>query len=157
MTIQMFIALTWKRRKKLMKVWVRNGLILMATLALLITGQDKLFTPPVGRIPDGVIESRKATQDEKNYNRKIAKDYAQAGFGWSGREWECLLALWTSESRFDNYAKNQRGSNAYGIAQLLGEKDSRTEYQILRGLKYISKRYQTPCKAHKFFLKHRYY
>jgi len=141
-----------------MKRWVRNGLILMATLALLIQGQDKLFPPTtVGRIPDGVIENRKATQDEKNHNRKIAKAYASAGFGWSGREWECLKSLWTSESRFDNFAKNQRGSSAYGIAQLLREKDSRPEYQILRGLKYISKRYQTPCKAHKFFLTHRYY
>jgi hypothetical protein len=140
-----------------MKIWVRNGLILTATLALLIQGHSKLFTPPVGRIPDGVISHRKATQDEKNYNKKLAKDYASAGFGWSGRESECLIALWTSESRFDNYAKNQRGSSAYGIAQLLRETDSRPEYQILRGLKYISKRYQTPCKAHRFFLKHRYY
>jgi hypothetical protein len=153
----MFIAPILKRRWKLMKIWVRNGLILLATLGLLTQGHHKLFTPPVGRIPDGVIENRKATQDEKNYNRKIAKDYAQAGFGWSGREWECLLALWTRESRFDNYAKNQRGSSAYGIAQLLGERDSRAEYQILRGLKYISKRYQTPCKSYKFFLKHNYY
>jgi hypothetical protein len=153
----MCIALILKRRLKLMRKWVKNGLILLATLSLLVVGQDKLFPPPVGKIPDGVISHRKATQDEKNYNRKIAKDYASAGFGWSGRESECLLALWTSESRFDNYAKNQRGSSAYGIAQLLGEKDSRAEYQILRGLKYISKRYQTPCKAHKFFLKNRYY
>ena len=129
----------------------------MATLALLIQGHSKLFTPPVGRIPDGVIESRKATQDEKKHNKKLAKDYAQAGFGWSGREWECLLSLWTGESRFDNYAKNQRGSSAYGIAQLLGEKDNRPEYQILRGLKYIDKRYNTPCRAYKFFLTHRYY
>jgi hypothetical protein len=129
----------------------------MATLALLIVGQNKLFTPPLGRIPDGVIENRKATQDEKNRNKKLAKEYAQAGWDWRGREWECLLALWTSESRFDNYAKNQRGSSAYGIAQLLGEKDSRPEYQILRGLKYIDKRYQTPCRAYKFFLKHNYY
>jgi len=154
----MYIAPILKRRWKLMKVWVRNGLILLATLGLLTQGHHKLFPPTtVGRISDGVIENRKATQDEKNHNRKIAKAYAQAGFGWSGRESECLLALWTSESRFDNYAKNQRGSSAYGIAQLLGEKDSRAEYQILRGLKYISKRYGTPCKAHRFFLKHRYY
>jgi hypothetical protein len=140
-----------------MKIWVRSGLILLATLGLLLVGQDKLFPPPVGRIPDGVIEHRKATQDEKNYNRKIAKDYASAGFGWKGREWECLKSLWTRESRFDNYAKNQRGSSAYGIAQLLRERDSRPEYQILRGLKYIDKRYQTPCKAYNFFLKHNYY
>jgi hypothetical protein len=154
----MYIAPILKRRWKLMKLWVRNGLILLVALSLLVIGQDKLFPPTtVGRIPDGVIENRKATQDEKNHNRKIAKAYAQAGWGWSGRESECLLALWTSESRFDNYAKNQRGSSAYGLAQLLGEKDSRAEYQILRGLKYISKRYGTPCKAHRFFLTHRYY
>jgi hypothetical protein len=137
--------------------WVRSGLILVVALGLLVVGQDKLFPPPIGRIPDGVISHRKATQDEKNHNRKLAKDYAQAGFGWQGREWECLLTLWTGESRFDNYAKNQQGSSAYGIAQLLGEKDSRSEYQILRGLKYISKRYGTPCKANSFFSKHRYY
>jgi hypothetical protein len=153
----MYIAPILKRRWKLMKIWVRNGLILLATLGLLTQGHHKLFTPPVGRIPDGVISNRKATQDEKNHNKKLAKDYAQAGFGWQGREWECLLSLWTAESRFDNYAKNQRGSSAYGIAQLLGERDSRAEYQVLRGLKYISKRYGTPCKAKSFFLKHRYY
>ena len=135
-----------------MKKWVRNGLILMATLSLLIVGQDKLFPPPIGKIPDGVIQSRKATKDEKDRNRKLAQDYAQVGFGWQGREWQCLLTLWTRESRFDNYATNQRGSSAYGIAQLLGEKDSRSEYQILRGLKYISHRYDTPCRAYKFWL-----
>jgi hypothetical protein len=140
-----------------MKKWVRNGLILMATLSLLLVGQDKLFPPPVGQIPNGVIENRKATQDEKKYNKKLAKDYAAAGWGWRGREWECLKSLWTSESRFDNFAKNQQGSSAYGIAQLLRETDSRAEYQILRGAKYISARYGTPCRAKSFFLKHRYY
>ena len=139
-----------------MNVWVRNGLILTATLSLLAVGHNSLFTPPVGRIPDGVIENRKATQDEKIYNKRIAKEYASAGFGWQGREWECLLSLWTSESRFDHYAKNPR-SSAFGIAQLLREKDPRPEYQILRGLKYISKRHTTPCKAHKFHLRNNYY
>ena len=120
-------------------------------------GQDKLFPPPVGQIPNGVIENRKATQNEKNRNKKLAKDYASAGFDWRGREWECLKSLWTAESRFDNYAKNQRGSSAYGIAQLLREKDHRSEYQILRGLKYIDTRYGSPCKAYKFFLRNNYY
>ena len=148
----MCIAPTLRKRLKPMSKWVRSGLILLVALGLLVVGQDKLFPPPVGRIPDGVISNRKATQDEKDSNRKLAQDYAQAGFGWKGREWECLLTLWTRESRFDNYATNQRGSSAYGIAQLLGEKDHRSEYQILRGLKYISKRYGTPCKAYKFWL-----
>jgi hypothetical protein len=140
-----------------MKIWVRNGLISLATLSLIVFAEGKLSTPTVKQIPNGVIENRKATKDEKDRNRKLAKDYAQAGFGWQGKEWECLLALWTRESRFDNYAKNQRGSSAYGIAQLLREKDSRAEFQILRGLKYIDKRYSSPCKAWNFFLKHKYY
>jgi hypothetical protein len=153
----MYIVLTLRKRSKLMRKWVRNGLILLGALSLLMVGQDKLFPPPLGKIPNGVIENRKATKDEKDRNRKLAKDYAQAGFGWQGREWVCLESLWTRESRFDNYAKNQRGSSAYGIAQLLGEKDSRSEYQILRGLKYIAKRYDSPCRAWKFFLRFNYY
>ena len=140
-----------------MKVWIRNGLILVVALGLLLVGQDKLFPPPVGQIPNGVIENRKATQDEKNYNKKLAKNYASAGWDWRGREWACLESLWTRESRFDHYAKNQRGSSAYGIAQLLGEQDVRSEYQILRGLKYIDRRYGSPCKSWNFFLKNHYY
>jgi hypothetical protein len=153
----MFIAPILKRRWQLMNKWVRTGLILLVALGLLSTGHNKLFPPPAGQIPNGVIENRKATQDEKNYNKKLAKDYAAAGWDWRGREWACLESLWTRESRFDNYAKNQRGSSAYGIAQLLRERDSRAEYQILRGLKYISARYETPCRAYKFFLKRNYY
>jgi DNA-cytosine methyltransferase len=130
-----------------MKKWVRGGLILMVTLGLLSTGHDKLFPQPIGRIPDGVIENRKATADEKSRNRKLAKEYAAAGWDWRGKEWVCLKSLWTRESRFDNYAKNQQGSSAYGIAQLLRETDHRSEYQILRGLKYIKVRHQSPCRA----------
>ena len=132
-------------------------MILVVALGLLVVGESKLFPPPVGQIPHGVIENRKATQDEKKHNRKIAKDYAAAGWGWRGREWECLESLWTRESRFDHHAKNQRGSSAYGIAQLLGEQDVRSEYQILRGLRYVNTRYSSPCKAWNFFLKNNYY
>ena len=127
----------------------------MATLALLMVGQDKLLQPQ--KKPISVIENRKATKDEKDRNRKLAQEYASAGWDWRGREWQCLKSLWTRESRFDNYAINQRGSSAYGIAQLLGEKDHRSEYQILRGLKYIKARHKTPCRAYKFFLRHNYY
>jgi hypothetical protein len=140
-----------------MKIWVRNGLISLATLSLIVFAEGKLSTPTVKQIPNGVIENRKATKDEKDRNRKLAQEYASAGWDWRGREWTCLKSLWTRESRFDNYAKNQRGSSAYGIAQLLREKDHRSEYQILRGLKYIDTRYGSPCKAYKFFLRNNYY
>jgi hypothetical protein len=140
-----------------MKIWVRNGLISLATLSLIVFAEGKLSTPTVKQIPNGVIENRKATKDEKDRNRKLAQEYASAGWDWRGKEWTCLKSLWTRESRFDNYAKNQRGSSAYGIAQLLREKDHRSEYQILRGLKYIDSRYGSPCKAYKFFLRNNYY
>jgi len=140
-----------------MKIWVRNGLISLATLSLVVFAEGKLSTPIVKQIPNGVIENRKATKDEKDRNRKLAQEYASAGWDWRGREWVCLKSLWTRESRLDNYAKNQRGSSAYGIAQLLREKDHRSEYQILRGLKYIDSRYGSPCKAYKFFLRNNYY
>jgi hypothetical protein len=140
-----------------MKIWVRNGLISLATLSLIVFAEGKLSTPTVKQIPNGVIENRKATKDEKDRNRKLAQEYASAGWDWRGREWTCLKSLWTRESRFDNYAKNQRGSSAYGIAQLLREKDSRAEFQILRGLKYIDARYGSPCKAYNFFLRNNYY
>jgi hypothetical protein len=140
-----------------MKIWVRNGLISLATLSLIVFAEGKLSTPTVKQIPNGVIENRKATKDEKDRNRKLAQEYASAGWDWRGKEWTCLKSLWTRESRFDNYAKNQRGSSAYGIAQLLREKDHRSEYQILRGLKYIDTRYGSPCKAYKFFLRNNYY
>jgi hypothetical protein len=120
-----------------------------------MVGQDKLLHPQ--KKPIAVIENRKATKDEKDRNRKLAKDYASAGWDWRGKEWHCLKSLWTRESRFDNYAKNRQGSSAYGIAQLLREKDYRSEYQILRGLKYIDSRYGSPCKAYNFFLKRNYY
>ena len=132
-------------------------MISLATLSLIVFAEGKLSTPTVKQIPNGVIENRKATKDEKDRNRKLAQEYASAGWDWRGREWQCLKSLWTRESRFDNYAKNQIGSSAYGIAQLLREKDHRSEYQILRGLKYIDSRYGSPCKAYRFFLRNNYY
>ena len=88
---------------------------------------------------------------------EVVRDYVTKADNNAAMIRVCLESLWTRESRFDNYAKNQRGSSAYGIAQLLGEKDHRSEYQILRGLKYISKRHHTPCRAYRFWLKHNYY
>jgi hypothetical protein len=93
---------------------------------------------------------------EKRENRRITQLYARSGWGWSKREWECLNALWSSESRFDHRAANPR-STAFGIAQVLKETDHRPRVQILRGLRYIEHRYDTPCKAWGFWLRNFYY
>lgn len=111
---------------------------------------------------DAVIRQGKATWDEKQKNRKIAIKYAWVGFGWRGNQAECLVKLWTKESRFDHYAypKDKNGkprSSAYGIAQVLGETSRDPRVQILRGLRYISERHSTPCKAYNFALRRGHY
>lgn len=75
--------------------------------------------------------------------------------GWSGSEFDCLVALWNRESHWNVYAHNPT-SGAYGIPQSLpGDKmasvgaDWKTNprTQIIWGLGYIEARYQTPCGA----------
>jgi hypothetical protein len=144
----------WRRRGREMRQKVRLGLILAVALSAILwqmpqTGQVKM--------PDDlVITPRHATWEEKRENRKIARHYAEAGWGWRGREWECLRKLWTRESRFDHLAQNP-DSSAFGIAQRLRERSPRAELQILRGLRYIAHRYGTPCKSWAFHQRHNYY
>jgi hypothetical protein len=84
--------------------------------------------------------------EEKSENRRIAIEYSHA-LGYTKRETACLITLWTRESRFDHLADNKR-STAYGIAQLLGERSSRPELQVLHGLRYLNHRYQgSACRA----------
>ena len=106
--------------------------------------------------PNITIKQTKATADEKKQNTITAQAYASAGWGWEGREWQCLLSLWTSESRFDHLADNKR-STAYGIAQRIGEDSSDPDIQILKGLRYIRKRYGTPCASLKHHNRYGWY
>ena len=128
--------------------------VLTLVLAILILphGQEwerARFIPPKPK-PTPVIQATKDTKEQKDANRKMAKAYARAGYGWTGEQWLCLRTLWTSESRFDSKADNPR-SSAFGIAQLLKEKETEPALQILKGLRYISHRYGTPCKAREFW------
>jgi resuscitation-promoting factor RpfB len=132
-----------------MRLMARNGVILAGGLFALWV----VLAHPVGgggKFPSDTqteIVRTKASWEEKNENRKLAKRYAWAAFGWRGGEWECLESLWTNESRFDHFAQNPT-SSAFGIAQLLGERSRDPALQILRGLRYIDRRYGTPCKAY---------
>ena len=89
----------------------------------------------------------KATMEEKKANKIMAMRYAQVGWGWDKKERACVYKIFMKESRFDHLAKNQQGSSAYGIAQMLGEKSKDPAVQILRAYRYIEYRYGTPCKA----------
>ena len=137
---------------------VRSGLLLLIVLSLVLITTHRVGVTPPPKDQEIVLEQRRihATMEQKRENRRIAKTYASAGFGWQGREWKCLEYLWSSESRFDHYADNPE-STAFGIAQRLGEESKDPRIQILKGLRYVSHRYETPCRAWAFWLKRYHY
>jgi hypothetical protein len=86
-------------------------------------------------------------------------------YGFSQSEFECLDALWTSESDWDPHADNPT-STAYGIPQALtgGTHDNLPpDYmtnpvsQIKWGLGYIRDSYGSPCSAWDFKQSHMWY
>lgn len=79
-------------------------------------------------------------RDKENY-----KLYAHIKL-LNAKEYRCLEILWNRESQWDPRANNPK-SSAYGIPQLLKLKELDPYKQIDLGLKYITHRYQTPCKA----------
>ena len=133
----------------------RSGLVLMALLTLVLvlipeqTGQTPSFIPQMHK-------RTKATMEEKRENKALTISYAQA-LGYSHKNINCLITLWTGESRFDHLADNKR-STAYGIAQLLGERSSQPDIQILHGIRYLNHRYEgNACRAVAFHSRHGYY
>jgi len=76
---------------------------------------------------------------------ELYKLYAHMQVG-NDQQYRCLVSLWHKESRWNPKADNKR-SSAYGIPQLLKMKERNPYRQIDLGLKYITKRYQTPCLA----------
>ena len=132
----------------------RSGIIFLIALSMVWIMTHQVRQVPAPPPQDKTIS--KATMEEKRENKRIAKTYAQAGWGWEGREWKCLEYLWSSESRFDHYADNPE-STAFGIAQRLGEESKDPRIQILKGLRYVSHRYETPCRAWAFWLKRYHY
>jgi hypothetical protein len=117
----------------------RAGLLVILVFALLWVFAPDQHVVKVNLPSDLSVFARHATMEEKRENKALAVGYARA-LGYSRKQIACLVTLWTRESRFDHLADNPR-STAYGIAQLLREKDSRAEYQILHGLRYIDHRY----------------
>ena len=104
-----------------------------------------------------VVVQTKATMAQKRANKALAKSYAYAGWGWRNQQWTCINKLFTAESRFDHLAKNQKGSSAFGIAQVLKEKSKDPAIQLLHAYKYIEYRYGTPCSAYSHHLRRNWY
>jgi hypothetical protein len=124
-------------RKRFIVLSILTASLLIVQLNHTIKTRDD--KPPVIRT--------KATMEEKKANKIMAMRYAQVGWGWDKTQRACVYKIFMKESRFDHLAKNQQGSSAYGIAQMLGEKSKDPAVQILRAYRYIVHRYGTPCKA----------
>lgn len=97
--------------------------------------------------PVKVEAQTKATMEQKKANKIMAMRYAKAGWNWDRTQRRCVYSLFMKESRFDHLAKNQQGSSAFGIGQVLKETSKDPAIQILNAYKYIAHRYGTPCKA----------
>ena len=87
--------------------------------------------------------------------KKVARGILMDEYGFAEKEYKCLNQLWTQESNW-NYKSRNKKSGAHGIPQALPatkmnvvSTDWRTNpvTQIRWGLRYISIRYETPCKA----------
>lgn len=90
--------------------------------------------------------------------RDIAKQMAQAEFGWGADQFQCFDTIIKAESSWNPSATNP-SSGAYGIPQALpaskmasAGSDWRTNpaTQIRWGLGYVKDRYSTPCGALSF-------
>ena len=82
-------------------------------------------------------------RDKENY-----KLYAHIKL-LNAKQYRCLEILWMRESRWDPRADNPK-SSAFGIPQMLKMKELDPFKQIDLGLKYISHKHLTPCRALQF-------
>ena len=74
----------------------------------------------------------------------------------NAKEFRCVELLWNAESHWNSRANNKK-STAYGIPQLLKMRETNPYLQIDLGLKYITKRYGSTCKAWDRFKKVKHY
>ena len=82
-------------------------------------------------------------RDKENY-----KLYAHIKL-LNAKQYRCLEILWMRESKWDPRADNPK-SSAFGIPQMLKMKELDPFKQIDLGLKYISHKHLTPCRALQF-------
>lgn len=136
---------------------MKRKILVGAVAGVVLVVSAPPLLPPILKPKPQIKERTQATMAEKKANKALAKQYAWAGYGWRDMEWRCLDYIFTKESRYDHLAKNKQGSSAYGIGQRLKETSKDPAIQILHAYKYIQHRYQTPCKAMKYHLRHNHY
>ena len=114
----------------------RRSTVLLAALLLL------------GNMP--ASQAINTHRDKENY-----KLYAHIKL-LDAKQYRCLEVLWNRESRWDPRADNPK-SSAYGIPQLLKMKELDPFKQIDLGLKYITHKHSSPCRALEYHNKRGFY
>jgi len=123
---------------------------------------------PVARRP-----VRRPGRDHRDggHHDEVAEENRMLGLALAERSWpeprqlRCLDRLWTRESGWNHLSRNPH-SGAYGIPQALpptkmadagDDWETNPRTQIIWGLRYIARRYGTPCRAWKHFKKKGWY
>lgn len=109
----------------------------------------------ISKHKEKVVQTQ-ATMKQKRANKRMAMDFAKVGYGWTPTQQNCVVRLFTAESRFDHLADNPK-STAFGIGQVLSEKSKDPAIQILRAYRYIEHRYTEPCTALNHHLRKNWY
>jgi hypothetical protein len=126
---------------------------LLAEDALAVTASGAIFSSDLALVSSASrqVELARTPMGAK----KVAKSILIDEYGFNEKQYQCLNTLWTKESHW-NYKARNKNSGAHGIPQALPASkmnvvstDWRTNpvTQIRWGLRYISIRYETPCKA----------
>lgn len=123
------------------------ALIGLLVIASLFPISKKVDVDVAVKVKHPIVVQTEATWEQKKANKIMASQFASAGFGWDKRQIACVHLIFMKESKYDHLAKNQQGSSAFGIAQMLKEKSKDPAIQILKAYKYIKHRYGTPCNA----------
>lgn len=106
---------------------------------------------PTQNVMKEVVREQIHTLTPKHYAKVQMRKYE-----WGATEFKCLEQLWTRESNWNHLSDNPK-SSAFGIAQMLKEKSKSPYRQIDNGLRYIEKRYSSPCQAWSFWQRKYWY
>lgn len=142
---------------------IESAAALYGSISLASTSVGAVFSSDLALVSS--ISASVEMARTPNGAKKVAEIILTQEYGFGESQFECLDSLWTRESHWNYKAHNYR-SGAHGIAQALpAEKmsvvgtDWRTNpvTQIRWGIRYITIRYDTPCKAWSFFKFRNYY
>jgi hypothetical protein len=142
------------RKARLVKYLARVLLAAVLSVGLVAV------SPAEAQAPKFTQAMRLKTLEPKAFAQiKVKQQWGKAS------EFACLKNLWQKESNWNPKAHN-KNSGAFGIAQFMPEtwgnykypyKSKDPQIQITAGLRYITKRYGTPCKAWAFWQQKRWY